>query len=294
MQARPLPEGRSLLFAPANHPRRAEKVFACGADIAILDLEDAIAVSEKAAARQAAVDILARQRQCVAFVRVNGVDSPWCHADLQALVGYTVDGIVLPKVESASALAAVDWLIGQLEIERDLEPGRIELLPLIETARGVMALGEIVRASTRVRRLAFGGADYTNDLGLTWTHGEDEFAFIRAQLTHWSRIAGLAPPIDTVTVEVRDSERFTQAAQRAKRLGFGGKLCIHPDQVPLANAIFSPSDEEVARAQAIVDQFEQAEREGVASIQVAGQFVDYPVVERARRVLQLASRRQQD
>ena len=281
---------RSLLFAPANHARHAQRVFESAADAAVLDLEDAVPPAGKLAARVSALAALARPRTCAGYVRVNSFATPWCHGDLVAVVAPGTDGIVLPKAESAEQLRTLAWLIGNLERERGLPAGAIDLLPLVETARGIMALEEICSASPRVRRVAFGGGDYTLDLGLTWTAAEDELAFARARLVHCARAAGIEPPIDTVQLQLRDSERFRASAARARQLGFQGKLCIHPDQVPIANAAFGPTAAEIARARAVVTAFEAAEAAGSAAIEVDGQFVDYPVLHAARRVLALAGR----
>lgn len=279
---------RSFLFTPADHARRVEKVFQSGADVAILDLEDAVAPEAKPAARVAAVAALARPRACAGFVRVNGYDTAWCYPDLVALAGAAVDGIVVPKVESAEQLRSIDWLLGQLERERGLPPGGIELMPIVETARGVLALESICAAAPRVRRVSFGGADYTLDLGLTWSEDETELAYARARLVHCSRVAGIEPPIDTVYVHIREHEKFRVAARRGRALGFQGKLCIHPDQVPIANEAFAPSAAEIERARAVIAAFAQAQAQGLASIQLDGHFIDAPIVDQARRVLAAA------
>jgi len=278
-------KARSFLFAPGNHERRAAKVFQSGADVAILDLEDAVAVDEKAAARESVVRALQVPRSGLGFVRVNGVETPWCWADLQAIVGPGLDGVMVPKVESAAQLQVLDWVLTQLERERGLVVGALPLLPIIETALGERHLEALAVASPRVRRFAFGGADYSLDLDLQWTVGEQEFDYLRSRLVHVSRAAGLAAPIDTVTVQVKEPERFATSAARARQFGLYGKLLIHPDQVALCHEAFAPSAAEVARAQKIVEAFAAAEAEGVASLRVDGEFVDYPVVEKARRVL---------
>jgi citrate lyase subunit beta/citryl-CoA lyase len=281
---------RSLLFAPGNHARRAVRVFESGADAAILDLEDAVPPGAKVAARASVVAALRQPRACAGYVRINSLATPWCYGDLVAVVTAGTDGIVLPKAESGEQLRTLDWLIGNLERERGLPAGAIDLLPLVETARGIMALEGICGASPRVRRVAFGGGDYTLDLGLQWTAAEDELAYARARLVHCARVAGIEPPIDTVLLQLRDGERFRASAARARQMGFQGKLCIHPDQVPIANEAFAPTGAEIARARAVVAAFEAAEERGSASLEVDGQFVDYPVLHAARRTLALAGR----
>ena len=240
------------------------------------------------AARESVVRALQVPRAGLGFVRVNGVDTPWCWADLQAIVGPGLDGVMVPKAESAAQLQVLDWVLTQLERERGLVVGALPLLPIIETALGECHLEALAAASPRVRRFAFGGADYSLDLGLQWTAGEQEFDYLRSRLVHVSRAAGLAAPIDTVTVQVKEPERFASSAARARQFGLYGKLLIHPDQVALCHAAFAPSAAEVARAQKIVEAFAAAEAEGVASLRVDGEFIDYPVVEKARRVLAAA------
>ncbi|MBK6597277.1 MAG: CoA ester lyase [Proteobacteria bacterium] len=288
---RVLPQGlRSFLFAPGNHPRRAEKVFLVGADVAVLDLEDAVAVAEKEAARGSVLGALRQRRDSKAYVRVNAFDTRWCYGDLDAVVIEGLDGIVVPKAESAQQLQAIATRISELEQQRGLTVGAIDLMAIIESARGVLLAEEIAAATPRLSRLAFGGADYTNDLNLEWTPEERELDFARARLAHASRLAGIEPPVDTVVVQIKDTERFRHSARTGKQFGFLGKLCIHPDQVAVCNEVFSPSAAEIAHAQSVVLAFEEAEARGVAAIQVDGAFIDYPVVYRARRVLALASR----
>jgi citrate lyase subunit beta/citryl-CoA lyase len=284
---------RSFLFAPGNHPRRVEKAFTLGADAVILDLEDAVAIAEKEATRKTVIEALALPRQCKGYVRVNAINTQWCLRDLMEVVVPGVDGIVLPKVESAADLRTVDWLIANLERERGLPPGGIDLMPIIETAAAFSRLDRIFGARSlkdyrgpwRVKRVAFGAADFTSDVGMTWTAGEEELAELRVRLIVASRAAGIEPPIDTVWVHLKDGAGLRASVERSLRLGFQGRLCIHPDQVTLVNEVFTPSPEEAARAQKIVDAFRLAEASGLASIQVDGAFVDYPVYHRAQRVL---------
>lgn len=277
---------RSLLFAPGNHARRAAKALTLEADAVILDLEDAVAATEKAATRPRVIAALQGPRTCRGYVRVNAMTTEWCHGDLAAVVQPGIDGIVLPKVESADQLKTADWLISQLEQERGLVPGAIDLVPIVETALGLSRIAEIAGSGTRVRRLAFGAGDFTLDVGLAWSRDESELMPCRSAIVVASRAAGLEPPLDTVWIDLGDAEGFARSAERALRLGFQGKLCIHPDQVGVANAAFTPSEAEVAHARRLAEAFRQAEAQGLASIQVDGQFVDYPIATRAERLLQ--------
>lgn len=282
---------RSFLFTPANHPRRVEKVFEVGADAVILDLEDAVAVAEKVATRTKVVDAFkarAETRPCFQYVRINSYETEWCRDDIYATVGPWLDGIVVPKVEDVDALRAIDGWVAEAEQAAGLPVGTLDLLPIIETARGIECAAAIATAGTRIRRFAFGGGDYTLDLNYNWTADEDVLQYARARLSHAARLGNLAPPIDTVVLQINDDARFRASAWRGRQFGFGGKLCIHPSQVPLTNELFTPSDDELAHAKAVVAAFEAAEAAGSASIQLNGYFIDYPIVYKSQRVLALA------
>ena len=276
---------RSLLFAPGNHARRVEKALTLAADGVILDLEDAVAVSEKVAARTAVAEAFAKPRAGKLYVRVNALTTEWCFGDIVAIVQTGLDGIILPKVEHAHELQTADWLIGNLERERGLAVGALDLIPIVETALGISNLSDICRSGTRTRRLAFGAGDFTLDMGMVWTRSETELLPHRAACVMQSRAAGMEPPMDTVWADLRDAEGFVASARGAAALGFQGKMCIHPDQIEAANAAFTPDAAAVAQARRIMAAFEKAEAEGLASIQLDGQFIDYPIVQRARRVV---------
>ena len=164
---------RSFLFAPGNHPRKVEKVFITGADAVILDLEDAVAISEKEATRSKVIEAMKKNRDCLGYIRVNSLDTSFCEDDISTVIGPWLDGIVLPKVEDADMLKQADSMISTAEISKGLVSGKIDLMPIIETAKGVENATEIVSASSRVRRVAFGGGDYTLDLDYLWTADEE-------------------------------------------------------------------------------------------------------------------------
>ncbi|HVL35581.1 MAG TPA: CoA ester lyase [Burkholderiales bacterium] len=284
---------RSFLFTPGNAPRRVDKALALHADVVILDLEDSVAVSQKEATRAPVAQALARPRKARGYVRVNAPSTPYCYADLVATVGPGVDGVVLPKVESAADLHAIDWLMAALERERGLAEGSIDLMPQIETATGVQRIDRIVqarglrpyKAPWRVRRVAFGAADYGHELGLAPTLEEPELADARARIVLASRAAGLENPIDSPWFHFTEAEAFARALERSRRGGFQGRLCVHPDQLAPVNRAYLPSEEEVARAERIVAAFREAEAGGAAALQLDGQMIDYPVVFRARAVI---------
>ena len=283
-----MPAYRSFLFAPGNHARKVEKVFGCGADHVILDLEDAVAKAEKVATRALVVEALKRPRKGGAYIRVNAFNTEFCYGDAVAVVGPRLDGIILPMVESREQIVAFDWLVGSLERERGLPPGGIDIIPIIETAKGIAHARAIAAAGTRAKRMAFGAGDYTLDMNMEWTLAESEREHARAEMTVASRAAGLEAPIDTVWVHIKDLEGLASSAKRAKQLGFQGKMCIYPPQVAVVHGAFMPTETEVAFARRVVAAFEAAEREGSSSIQLDGFFIDYPIVYKARRTLELA------
>lgn len=279
---------RTMLFTPVNHARHVEKALAGPADAVILDLEDAVAVDEKPAARRILADLLQGPRgwNPAVFVRVNSLATPYAHADLRTAVSEGVTGVLLPKAESSGQIATADWLIGQLEAERGLTSNSVELIPLIETAAGMTRIDAIANASPRVRRLTFGAGDFTLDTNMEWAPANEGLLWARVRTVIASRAAGLAPPIDTVFPDLPDQRGFEAETRQARRLGFGGKLCLHPDQVDIANDVFTPSDREVAEAREIMEAFAGAVASGSASIKLNGRFIDYPIAERARRVIE--------
>jgi len=282
-----MPAYRSFLFAPGNHARKVVKVFDCGADHVILDLEDAVAKAEKVATRALVVEALKRLRRGGAYIRVNAFTTEFCYGDAVAVVGRGLDGIILPMVESREQIVAFDWLVGALERESGRPPGGNDINPIIETAKGIAQARAIAGAGTRVKRMAFGAGDYTLDMNMEWTRGESELEHARAEMAVASRAAGLEAPIDTVWVHINDLDGLASSAKRARQLGFQGKMCIYPTQVAPVNGAFTPSETEIAFARRVVAAFETAERAGSSSIQLDGYFIDYPIVYKAQRTLDI-------
>lgn len=278
---------RSMLFVPSNNERRVDKALGLDADAVILDLEDAVAATEKTGARGAVVAALPKPRRGMCYVRVNAMNTDWCYRDLADTVRPGLDGIILPKVESASQVQTIDWLLGALEREHGIAPGTVDLMPIIESGKGLAAIADICASGGRLRRVVFGAADFTLDMNMVWTRDEAELHHARAAIVTAARAAGLEPPIDTVWARLQDAEGLRTSVETSRRMGFQGRLCIHPDQLPVVHEVFTPSDAEHARAAKIVAAFEAAERAGLASIRVDGEFVDYPIVEKARRTVAL-------
>ncbi len=259
---------RSYLFAPGHNRKLLDKVFDAGADAVMLDLEDAVPPDAKALARAMVADVLTDR---AAWVRVNAAHTPWCDADLAA-VAENAFGIRIPKVESA---ADVEWVTARA-------PGK-PIICAIESARGVLAAAEIA-AVPGVRNLAMGGVDLQRDLNTTG--GNLQTLYTRSHLVLASRAAGIEPPIDSVYPHLDDPDGLREQAEFARSLGFFGKSAIHPRQLDILHRVFTPTGSEIAWAREVVDAFDAA---GGEAFQLpSGEFVDLPVAERARRLLQLA------
>ncbi|MGC9158498.1 MAG: HpcH/HpaI aldolase/citrate lyase family protein [Terracidiphilus sp.] len=262
---------RSYLFVPGDRPERYPKALASGADAVILDLEDAVSPARKAVAREYAAEWLSSGTPV--YLRVNGPETEWFRDDLELCRMPGVLGIVLPKAQDPS------------ELEPLYESGQGRpLLAMIESARGFAQAQTIVR-EPGVRRLIFGTYDFRFDLGL---EGDgEELLYFRSHLVLVSRLAGLPPPVDGVTTEIKDTARVRSDARASRRLGFGAKLCIHPNQIAVVNESFGPSAEEVAWAERVMEAWH-----GVAGGAVAldGKMVDRPIALKAEAILR-ASRR---
>lgn len=262
---------RSYLFVPGDRPERFAKALASGADAVIVDLEDAVAPAAKAGARAAVAAWLDAGGGPIAL-RVNGAGTAWFEQDLALAAKRGVLAVMLPKAERAEDLARV----------RAAAPDAA-LLPLVETAAGIERLRELA-AAPGVQRLVFGAIDLALDLGVA---DEEALAPLRLQVVLASRLAGLSPPVDGVCTAIDDEARVLAEAQRARRLGFGAKLAIHPRQIAPIHAGFLPSAEEIAWAERVLAAAAAAQGAAVA---VDGQMVDAPVLARARAVLQQAGR----
>jgi citrate lyase subunit beta/citryl-CoA lyase len=261
----------SLLFVPASRPERIAKALAAGADAVIVDLEDAVAPADKHAARAALAAALDPARPVM--VRVNGADTPWFAGDLELLAHPGVAAAMLPKAEDAEDVAVVAAAGGR------------PVLPLVESALGFEQRLALAHARG-VQCLVFGQIDFQADLGMRCS--EEELTSFRVALVLASRLAGIAPPIDGPTTAFDDEALLRADAWRARRLGFGGKLCIHPRQVAVVNECFAPSADEVAWARRVVDADAGA---GGAAVAVDGKMVDRPVVLRAQSILADAEQR---
>lgn len=259
---------RSYLFVPGDRPERFDKALASGAHAVILDLEDAVQPERK---RQAAAAVRAWLAQAGApvWVRINPADTPWHAEDCELLEAPRLRGLMVPKAQDAAGLARL--------AERLREDQA--LIPLVETVAGWFAAQDIARVP-RVQRLAFGSVDFMSDSGI---RGEgDELNSVRSQLVLVSRLAGIAAPIDGVSLAVDDAAQLQADVQRSRRFGFGAKLCIHPRQVAGVHAGFAPTPQEIAWARRVVGALATGP---LGAVTVDGKLVDKPIVLLAEAIL---------
>ncbi|WP_343525732.1 CoA ester lyase [Sphingomonas sp.] len=275
---------RSLLFVPGDRPDRMAKALGVGADALILDLEDAVAPDTKPLARQEVARFLGQPRDGSVrlFVRINPIDGPLAIDDLTAILPARPDGIVLPKAEGRGSLAALECHLA----------GDIAILPIVtETPAAMFRLGEYQGASERLAGLTWGAEDLPAAIGATTAREADggytaPYQLARAMTLFAAHAAGVAA-IETVYPDFRDADGLAAYAARGRRDGFTGMMAIHPSQVPVINAAFTPSAEELARAQAIVDLF--AAHPGAGALQLDGRMVDAPHLKAARTLLALGA-----
>jgi citrate lyase subunit beta/citryl-CoA lyase len=282
---------RTALFVPATRPDRVDKALHAGADVVIIDLEDAVAHALKAEARAAARKKVKEHARSRLMVRVNALGTGLNRKDLDALVGACPHSIMLPKVESEEHIREIHRRLLDLERNSAVTPGSTAVVAQIESARGVQNVFRIFSetlAPERAWLAAFGAADYSLDLGINLSRDGIELHYPRARIAVACRAAGKEPPIDTpFMLDLKDLDGLRADALRAKQLGYQGKLCIHPNQVGPCNEIFSPTADELAYARRVVEAFAKSESEGIGALQLDGKFIDYPVVERSRRILRL-------
>ncbi len=279
---------RSLLFVPGDRPERFAKAAASGADAIILDLEDSVSLANKDAARHAVADYLAGERDVITLVRVNPLDGHLTAADVAAIAGARPDAIMLPKAEGAPSIQQLDTIL-RSEAVRDASMPAI--LPIAtETPAAIFTLGSYREVKDRLLGLTWGAEDLPAAIGATTSRHDDgsytaPYEMARA-LTLFAAHGANTAAIDTVFPAIKDEEGLASYAARARRDGFTGMMAIHPSQVGPINAAFTPSADEVARAQAIIDAF--AANPGVGVLQVDGKMVDAPHLKQAYNILSLA------
>lgn len=270
---------RSKLFTSGTTPHRFAAAAASNADLVVLDLEDSVPEPAKATSRDAVAAALCdgvfAERRC--GVRINEVDGPFWRDDLEAVLTGDLDELHIPKVERPGQLIAVAAAVQDAEVE-----GPIGIVATIETARGVLGLRDIAESTPLLAGLQLGAADLALDTGMELD--DTRLGWFRAQLAVTAAAVGI-PAYDPVHLDHRDLAGFRASATEAKRWGMAGKSCIHPDQVPVANEVFAPDEQELERARRIVSAFDDATERGHGAVSVDGHLVDRPVARAAQRLL---------
>jgi citrate lyase subunit beta / citryl-CoA lyase len=289
------PPLRTVLFVPGNDHHKIEKAFGLATSAVMLDLEDAVAAGEKEAARAVTCKsaLAAPEGGPHVGVRINGLRSGLTDTDLDALAGALsrISLITIPMVDGPDDVHHVAARLDALERDAGVAAGSVALLAMTETARGILAAREIAAASPRVRTLLIGPADLGRELGTELTADGFEHLHARSAVVLAAVAAGKERPIDGPYLQMDDDEGCAVSSAWARRLGFQGKVIIHPRQLPIAAAAFAPSERELAWAREVDRAFREAEAAGVSSIKLAdGTFVDYPVAARARDILRADDR----
>ncbi|MBR1896166.1 MAG: HpcH/HpaI aldolase/citrate lyase family protein [Pyramidobacter sp.] len=278
---------RTMLYLPGNNPNMLVRGHLFGSDGIIMDLEDAVAMSEKDAARTMVSKFLRRGDfgSTEVTVRINGVDTEYWKKDLAAVVPHKrLDGIRLPKADSPQIIKDVDEELSRLEDKFGIEQGHIKLFCILETAYGIWHAYDVATASKRVAAILPGGEDLVADLKTSRTPEGTELEWSRRMIVIAARAAGV-DAIDLMFPRVTDDEGLRKDAQFSKDLGFDGKSVIHPNQIPIIHQIFTPTEKEIEKAQRIIAAAEDAKARGLGTVSVDGRMVDIPVVKRAHYIL---------
>lgn len=277
---------RSLLFVPGNQPKMLIKASAFRPDAFVPDMEDSVPMAEKGNARQVIQAHLKdlSDSGIPVIPRVNARDTGLTIDDLAAVVSAAIHGISIGKVGTAEDVRWLCDVIGELEGVNDLPVGSIKLIVWIETALGICNCLDICRASERIEAVAFGGEDFTHDMEIERLEDDSNVLYARHAICIAARAANVAA-LDTPYFQFRDESGLIDNARAARKIGFKGKFAIHPAQIDRLNEVFSPSPDEIAYAERVVNAFEEAERQGRGSTSLDGKVIDIPVVKRARLTL---------
>ena len=280
---------RSLLYVPGNMPSMLQNIPVFGCDAVIIDLEDAVPLSEKDAARRLVRRFLEnyRERNKEILVRVNPLDTRAGYDDVREILAGAPDGVRLPKADTPEVVERLDTFLTECEEELGVEIGRFQILPSIESARGVIHCFEIAACSKRILGLAFGAEDYTASMEIERTKTGEELMNARSRVVWAAKAAGVQA-IDTIFADVNDMEGLRRETALVKTLGYTGKSLVNPRQIEIVHEVFAPKQEEIAYALQVIEAIQRARQMGTGVISLGGKMVDAPVVKRAFRVIRTA------
>lgn len=285
---------RSWMFVPGHIQKMIDKAAGLPVDSIMLDIEDGVLPAAKPEARERIHRALSGERPQGTprrYVRINSIEHPDLKEDLAAAVTQHCDGIVIPKVEEAAQIREIGAMVEALEAARHIAPGRIEFLVAVESAKGLLAAYEIARASARNTGLIFGAEDYTRDLGLPVRREREarELVYARSAIVNAAAAAGIQS-VDGVWPDIQELDGLREDSRQARELGFTGKSLIHPAQIDIVNATFTPSADDIAFAERVIEAFKMGEERGLGAVALGGQLLDRPIVDRAYATLQAANR----
>ena len=280
---------RALLYMPGDDRRKIEKATTLGVDCICMDMEDGTAVSKKAEARAVITQAMkeldfGNSERCI---RINSVGSGFEKDDLASALAAQPDSIVVPKIETPEQVRWVSEQIESYELSNKLNIGSIRLLVGVETARGILNLKAIAESDKRLEAIIFGGEDYAASIGAVRTKSATELLYAR-QATVAACAANDLQAIDIVFIDFKDTEGLRVEAQEGAGFGFSGKQVIHPNQVPVAQEAFTPSEDAIAYAKRVVEIFESSQKEGKGAFALDGKMIDMPLLKNAQKVLDRA------
>ncbi|MDQ5766268.1 citrate (pro-3S)-lyase subunit beta [Klebsiella pneumoniae] len=280
---------RSMLFVPGANAAMLSNAFIYPADALMFDLEDAVAVREKDAARHLVYHALQHPlyRDVETIVRVNALDSQWGIDDLEAVVRAGVDIVRLPKTDTADDVIAMEKEIARIERDCRRKPGSTGMLAAIESAKGILQAPAIALASPRLIGIALGAEDYVRDIRTERSADGIELLFARCTILQAARAAGIQA-FDTVYSDANNEEGFLREAAHIKQLGFDGKSLVNPRQITLLHNLYAPTQKDVDHAKRVVEAAEAAEQEGLGVVSLNGKMIDSPIIARAHLVLSRA------
>ena len=280
---------RTMLFVPGNNPAMVKDAHIYGSDSIIFDLEDSVSPAEKDAARLLVYSALRSidYGSVERVVRINGLDTPWFEADVEAMVRGGIEMIRLPKTETADDIRTIEALVEASERAAGIPVGTIRLMAALESPLAIINAYEIARASPRMVGIALSAEDFVTSMKTSRSADGVELFEARGRIVIAARAAGIMA-LDTVFTDINDQEGFMREVRLIKQMGFDGKSVINPNQIPLVHEAFAPTADEVLRARRVIQAAAEAEARGSGVVSLDGRMIDKPIVARAQRILDLA------
>ena len=283
---------RSWMFVPGHRQKMIDKAFGLNADAIMLDIEDGVAPNEKGTARQNIAESLGREKAAgspARYVRINAIGHERMAADLEAVIRPGLEGLVCPKVDTVDEVRTVDAILNEREPNQNMAKGSVRLLIAIESPKGLLNAPAIAAASSRIVGIIFGAEDFGREVGLpTVREGEARDLIYARSAIVVAAAAAHVQAVDGVWVDLNDSAGLLGFAKQSRQLGFSAMSCIHPSQVDAINTVFSPTADEIDYCQKVLQAFAEANARGDGSIAFGGQLIDRPIIERARRTIDMA------